>query len=63
VSKIVYLEITTWQGISIGATHYYGQLTGRGMESIDLEYTITSAQAARLNKTDEQSWGWKAGDL
>lgn len=62
--KIVYLEITTWIGVSLGAMHFYGELVGY----IDDEYTkvelkrkLTSAAVKELHE-----YGWssvRAGDL
>lgn len=49
----VYLEITTWAGISFGAMHYYGHLKGyvqtNQYESVELERVLTADQAAKMN--------------
>lgn len=53
--KIVFAEITTWQGISIGAEHYYLKMVwwdGAKHESEDIEDTLTAANAKKLNKRE-----------
>lgn len=46
---IVNLKITTWQGISLGAEHYYAKLQGDD-KTVELQDTLTKQQATRLNK-------------
>lgn len=55
----VYLEITTWQGISLGATHYYGKLV-YGAECIELTHSLTATQAAKLGRLHD--WTYREGD-
>lgn len=53
---IVFLKITSWNGISIGAEHYYGRLTDfKTNKSIELTYPLTKEDAKYLNRkvTDE----------
>ena len=54
-NQIVYLEITSWYGISIGAEHYYGKLSGSDTV-VELERTLTSRQAKELNKKDSMKY-------
>jgi len=67
--RIVYLDITSWQGMSIGATHYYGKLRGyigKEYKTVELEYTMTARDAARLNKIDRDpgfgDYFWAKGE-
>jgi len=52
----VFVEITTWQGISLGATHYYGYLRGylhendQHIHEIELKHPLTQREATKLNK-------------
>lgn len=51
--KTVYLEIASWQGISMGAQHYYGELVSReedGHRTVKLTRILTSRQAAKANR-------------
>lgn len=54
---IGHLDVTTWQGISIGATHWYCDLTveenNKKVEDIELKRPIGAAEAAALNKEDK----------
>jgi len=64
------LKITSWVGTSIGATHYYGKLSGyyinQSTEDIELEYTISRKEADILNEKDTSIYPgmghWRAGD-
>ena len=48
---IVFLKITSWNGISVGAEHYYGKLTNfKTNESIELTYPLTTQDAEHLNR-------------
>jgi hypothetical protein len=49
--NIVYLEVSSWTGISIGATHYYGKLTC-GDKRVDVKYKLDSTKASMLNRKD-----------
>src|SRR5512136_161848 len=57
--RIVYLEIDSWIGTSIGATHFYGELKSNG-KHIELKRCLTLHQARELQKKD---WPVEAGDL
>ena len=60
----VYLEITTWQGLSIGAEHYYGKLCGynKGEHiSVELKKVMTREDARILNKKDSAHC-WEEGE-
>lgn len=60
--KIVHLEIRSFRGISIGATHYYGELKGHvdgHYKSVDLEYAMTAQQAKALTKKDFEERGYQ----
>jgi hypothetical protein len=56
---IVYLEVSSWRGLSIGAQHYYGSLVGHAPEykRVELYRTLTQADADRL--TDRRNDGYK----
>ena len=48
---IVYLYLSSWVGISLGATHYYAELQPSGdRKNVDIMDTLTAKQAAALNK-------------
>ena len=49
--KTVFLDIRSWVGMSIGATHYYAHLQC-GKVRKELKYPMTASQAARINKLD-----------
>lgn len=50
--KIVYLSISSWQGISIGAEHYYGKLHfNHDVEDVELKRTLNKQAANELTKT------------
>jgi len=57
--KIVFLDITTWSGISIGAEHYYGKLKEHGgnYKSVELEWPMSQKMATYLNKKDRTRSG------
>ena len=48
---IINLKISTWQGISLGAEHFYVELQGKN-KSVELYDVLTKRQAVRLNKKD-----------
>lgn len=57
----VFLEVSSWQGVSIGAEHYYGKLVRYSpYHTVELEYRLTEKQAAEFSKKDD--WKYKAGD-
>ena len=53
-TKIIFLEITSWLGLSLGAQHYYGELVTRRsiwkQPRIKLTHILTPRQAAKLNR-------------
>lgn len=60
---VVTLEIKTWNGISLGATHYYGTLLGYvngEYKRVDVEKVMTATDARKLNKKDDWD-GYRAG--
>ena len=58
----IYLRITSWSGISIGAIHYYGELKARNpYRAIELKRTLTAASARRLTKQHGKDFQYRAG--
>jgi hypothetical protein len=57
---IVYLELSNYTGISLGAIHWYGKLVGKG-KRVELENVLTAKHAALLNR---QGWdsAYKRGE-
>ena len=51
---MVFLQITKWQGAWFSGGHYYGKLVN-GDESVDVEYTLTAADARGLNRADRKT--------
>ncbi len=64
-NQVVYLDITSFSGVSIGAEHYYGKLVCSGDEykTIELEKKLTSRQAKELNKKDGYGSVFRADSL
>jgi len=68
MKRIVFLEVTSWRGISIGAEHYYGHLisyNGEGLDKVELKRKLTAKDAVALNKKDSSITShsrWKAGE-
>lgn len=65
--KTVYLEISSWQDISMGAQHYYGELIGyNGDERKEVKLTriLTPRQAAKANRyrSSDSFLNVRAGD-
>lgn len=61
MDRIVYLEISSWVGISLGATHCYGDLWSNG-ERYPMRKKLTPREAIALNKKHE--WDqYRGGDL
>jgi hypothetical protein len=63
--NIVFLKITSWYGISVGAEHYYGKLTDfKTNENIELTYPLTKEDAKYLNKKEkiEDEIGYEEGE-
>lgn len=64
--NIVTLEISTWLGLSLGATHYYGKLCGYNdgeYKCVELKHPLTPSQATRLNKEEQSHRTWRVGVL
>lgn len=66
-----HLEVSTWQGISIGAVHWYCKViieeNDKDFERVEMTRPLTAKEAATMNK-EEQERGLlfssnKAGDL
>lgn len=51
-AKAIYLTITTWAGMSLGAQHYYAELQQDYGDNCKVELTrvLTPAQAAKANR-------------
>lgn len=62
MSTVVNLEITSFQGVSVGAEHYYGKLKSYDpYQTFEIEKVLTEREAAALRIKDD--WpGFKAGD-
>lgn len=59
------LDITSFRGWSIGATHYYGKINMTGVawdhfRPVDVHYTMTEADAAKLNEKEDHPF-YEAG--
>ncbi len=50
--ECVFLEVDTWSGLSIGATHYYGRLKTKSNDRVDVERVLSVEEAARLTKDE-----------
>lgn len=59
-THIVYLEITTWVGVGIGAMHYYGSLKDRD-NTVELKTILTQKQATQMNRLRDYN-DYKKGD-
>lgn len=59
-AHIVYLEIHSWVGTALGASHYYGELKDRD-KTVQLKTKLTHRQATKLNR-DKEFKDFKAGD-
>lgn len=54
--KIAFLHITTWvNSYDMFAQHYYGRIVFDDKESVDVDFTLTKADAAKLNKKERDS--------
>jgi hypothetical protein len=49
--NVTHLEISSWDGLSFGATHDYGHLWN-GNERVQVEKKLTQAEADKLNEKD-----------
>lgn len=47
-NQIVYLHISTWIGLSIGAIHFYGELQNSGNSTIKLTKNLTQSDITKL---------------
>jgi len=61
LAEVVNLDISSWIGIGIGASHYYGKLEARGKDSVEMFNILTRKQAIELRKEDSLS-PYCAGD-
>lgn len=68
--KEVILDISTWVGMSIGATHWYGDIQKQydDWETVKLEKILTKADAKRFNILDSRilfdgAICWYEGDV
>lgn len=53
-----HLEVSTFRGISIGATHFYGRLRGPEI-NYEISKVLTRAEAKELS--DKDDFTWRAG--
>lgn len=58
---IVFLQITEWRGAWYSGDHCYGKLVNEG-DSVDVEYTLTAADARGLNRADHRAT-YKEGSI
>lgn len=59
--RVVYAHIVSHQGLSIGATHWFGVLHTEHCEAIELLRTLTAEDARTLNKKDKTPGSYRAG--
>lgn len=58
--NVTHLKISSWAGVSLGATHFYGQLTN--VDGIyQLRYCLTKRGAEKLNIKDHED-AYSAGN-
>jgi hypothetical protein len=60
----IFLEITSFIGISLGASHYYGKIVGDVDDKyakVDLKRTLTTAGAAELTERHGDDYTYRAG--
>ena len=49
-NEIVFLTVSSWRGVSIGAQHYYGRLSLiEGSQSFDVVYKLSKEDAEHFN--------------
>ena len=62
--RLIYLQLSTWQGISIGAEHWYGKLVdGDTGNSVELERKLTAHEARTMNNIiQEINDTWPEGE-
>jgi len=62
-NQVVYLSIYDYIGITLGATHYHGELRSNNPHiMVELKKSLTKAGAIKLNKKSNTSV-FKAGDM
>lgn len=62
---IVFLTITSWAGLALGARHYYGRLRPlEGDEREDVTYTMTKEDAFEFNRIEKvpECIGYEEGE-
>lgn len=64
---IVCLEVTSFRGLCIGATHYYGSLkprrAGGEHQRIRLEHPLSDYEAREANRVDGVPDGYQEGEM
>lgn len=62
--RIVYLQISSHIGISLGAIHYYGKLHGNreANHTVDVWKRMTRREATKLTKGDSFGFKYRAGN-
>lgn len=51
MSKVIFLKITSYIGISPGASHFYGELIPQDRsDSVNLRYVLSERRATRINR-------------
>ena len=48
--QMVYLRLSSWRGMSIGATHWYGEMVNDKYVTVRMMYPLTTSQALDLTK-------------
>lgn len=62
-SKVIYLDIKTWMGYSVGAEHYMGTLRCyEPYKTVEMQNKLTSRQAKTINKKTRTNL-WQAGTM
>jgi len=63
--KIIYLNISSYRGTCLGATHYYGHLTSRSPDykNIELQKPMTQKECDALNAKDKHNMIYEPGDV
>ena len=70
IANAAWLDITTWVGIGLGATHYYGTISLRrhwgkhGQKKWEVEKKISRSEAIELNKSEGTAYSqYRPGQL
>jgi hypothetical protein len=61
-----FLQISSWRGISIGATHFYGKIVSGDIKvpSVEIFRCLTSEEAKIINNAHKAyKYGYEEGDL